>query len=164
MKNLHVAGSISEKINTAGIAERAISSTIENCRVSAQLNITQSSIGNRPIIGGIIEEAERGDIIIKNCLFDGAISAQRNGTYLGGLVGILSRNANVEIINSVFSPSTVPSVEKGGTMIVSNVGYDNVQITNCYYTEVLSELQGTDASSFSLDEMLENLGKPWTLL
>lgn len=163
VKNLHVAGSISETINTAGIAERAISSTIENCRVSAQLNITQSSIGNRPIIGGIIEEAERGDIIIKNCLFDGAISTQRNGTYLGGLVGILSRNANVEIINSVFSPSTVPSVEKGGTMIVSNVGYDNVQITNCYYTEVLSELQGTDASSFSLDEMLENLGKPWTL-
>ena len=163
VKNLHVAGSISETINTAGIAERAISSTIENCRVSAQLNITQSSISNRPIIGGIIEEAERGDIIIKNCLFDGAISTQRNGTYLGGLVGILSRNANVEIINSVFSPSTVPSVEKGGTMIVSNVGYDNVQITNCYYTEVLSELQGTDASSFSLDEMLENLGKPWTL-
>ena len=165
IKNLHVAGSISDNFYVGGIAERAVSSTIENCRVSANLMTTVTSQNtNSPFIGGILESADGGDVVIRNCVFDGSMSFAGSLVYFGGMVGSMWRNTNVKIENCVFSPLSLPSRQTDcATMIRSGVGYDAVTITNSYYTQPIGKLQGTDASSYTLSQLCAALGDPWTV-
>ena len=163
IKNLHVAGSITSLYFVAGVADQAVNSTIENCRVSAQLNVMLSGQGTiDPILGGIVRKAERGKVVVRNCIFDGYFTYPGTIATASGMVGILSRNATVEIVNCVYNPLNPSSTQNGATMILSYQGYSSVQITNSYYTSPMNTLQGTDASSYTTKQLLEALGESWS--
>ena len=98
--NLHVTGTISGGIHSAGVAAyitntiddanpNGSSSYIRNCRVSADINCGGSST-NDAHGGGFVGHKGNSYIFIDNCLFDGKLKAVSNGIgdiCLGSFIG-----------------------------------------------------------------------------
>lgn len=116
IKNLNVVGSVTGSTHSAGLVGLTISgnNTIVNCIVSADVSITNSSIGN--FVGGIVGHACDATLNMTGCVFNGSLSLVRpndysNFYYAGGLIGWCGVNGNG-------NPNTAPTLN----------------ITNCFST------------------------------
>ncbi len=94
IQDLHVAGTISGGIHSAGIAAfcttgEGQSANISNCRVSAQISC-RGSDNNDAHGGGIVGHCQSSTLTVTGCLFDGQLIALRNNkddVRLGAIVG-----------------------------------------------------------------------------
>ena len=88
IKNLHVTGSVTGGIHSAGlIGSSSGSNTIENVRVSVKVTASGNST-NGPHSGGFVGHGNSSTIVIKNCLFDGSlVSTSWNDSYAGAFIG-----------------------------------------------------------------------------
>ncbi len=94
-KNLHVCGKVSGGIHSAGLvgcSTNGATITIENCHISTHVTGTGNA-NNPPHSGGIIGHGRSAKNIIRNCLFDGSITAvntpehDMSSSYAGAFVG-----------------------------------------------------------------------------
>ena len=93
IKNLKVVGSVTGSTHSAGLVGLTSSgnNTIVNCIVSADVSITNSSIGN--FVGGIVGFACDATLNMTGCVFNGSLSLVEpynyytNFYYAGGLIG-----------------------------------------------------------------------------
>ena len=156
IRNLHTAGTISgTDILEGGIAGRTYGTTrIENCRSSVSLTTTK---GDNGAMGGIVGVAESGSLIVVNCLFDGSLLGSSN-TNCAGIVNWRRNSASINISNSLFAPSEVTVSTTGAYTITRPVS-----VTNCYYTQSLGTVQGTDAAGMSNETLVSNLGTGWEI-
>ena len=156
IRNLHTAGTISgTDIMEGGIAGRTYGTTrIENCRSSVSLTTTK---GDNGAMGGIVGVAESGSLIVVNCLFDGSLLGSNN-TNCAGIVNWRRNNASINISNCLFAPSEVTVSTTGAYTITRPVS-----VTNCYYTQSLGTVQGTNASGMSNETLVNNLGSGWEI-
>lgn len=92
IKNLQVTGYISGGIHSAGLVAFCSGNsrtTIDNCRVSADIAFTGNDTNNA-YGGGIIGHASESEYNVTNCLFDGSLNATSNDKgdmHLGAIVG-----------------------------------------------------------------------------
>ena len=92
IRNLHVAGNIKGGIHSAGVVGYLDNSSIlvmENSHVSAHITTTDK------YAGGFVGHAHSGTVTVRNCLFDGIITAS-SGNYTGAFIGWSAHNATVE--------------------------------------------------------------------
>ena len=144
IRNLHVAGKInSKKWYIGGIVGYSGSSlTIMNCRVSATI---RSDVNGDASTGGFVGMS-KGDLEIRNCLFDGKFLGPAAYSF-GGFVGWSDKSA--VLVNSLFAPLTVdiaPSYEDCNTFVRSNNYFDQMG-SLCYTTSL-------DASAYNYTEWL----------
>lgn len=117
IKNLMVVGSVTGSTHSAGLVglTSSGSNTIVNCIVSANVSITNSSIGN--FVGGIVGFACDATINMTGCVFNGSLSLVQpynyytNFYYAGGLIGWCG-------VDGHDNPNTAPTLT----------------ITNCFST------------------------------
>jgi hypothetical protein len=166
IKNLHVDGTITiTGMHGSGIASYvAGNSTIENCHSSVIITTSRSSDFDG---GGFIGRVNSGNTVsFTNCLFDGQLLKTSNAsTYsCGGFVGwTQDGGASATLENCFFNPSasiTINEYESNRTFVSGKSGGT---ITNCYYTLMFVEPQGTDASEMSKTEVAAALGPGWTI-
>ena len=166
IKNLHIDGTITVSgMHGSSIASYvAGNSTIENCRSSVVITTSRNNYFDS---GGFVGRVDRGKTIsFINCLFDGQLLKTSNAsTYsCGGFVGwTQDGGASATLENCFFNPSasiTINEYESNRTFVS---GYSGGTITNCYYTLMFVEPQGTDASEMSKTEVAAALGPGWTI-
>lgn len=117
IKNLMVVGSVTGSTHSAGLVglTSSGSNTIVNCIVSADVSITNSSIGN--FVGGIVGFACDATLNMTGCVFNGSLSLVEpynyytNFYYAGGLIGWCG-------VDGHGNPNTAPTLT----------------ITNCFST------------------------------
>ena len=165
IKNLHVDGTITVTgMRGSGIASYvAGNSTIENCRSSV---IITTSAGADFDGGGFIGRVNGGyTVSFTNCLFDGQILKTSNaGAFsCGGFVGWTQSGASATLENCFFNPSAPITINEYSSDRTFVSGYSGGTITNCYYTLVFVEAQGTDASVMSKTSVATALGSGWTI-
>lgn len=166
IKNLHIDGTITVSgMHGSSIASYvAGNSTIENCRSSVVITTSRNNYFDS---GGFVGRVDRGKTIsFINCLFDGQLLKTSNAsTYsCGGFVGwTQDGGASATLENCFFNPSasiTINEYESNRTFVSGKSGGT---ITNCYYTLMFVEPQGTDASEMSKTEVAAALGSGWTI-
>lgn len=165
IKNLHVDGTITiTGMHGSGIASYvAGNSTIENCRSSV---IITTSVGADFDGGGFIGRVNGGyTVSFTNCLFDGQILKTSNaGAFsCGGFVGWTQSGASATLENCFFNPSAPITINEYSSDRTFVSGKSGGTITNCYYTLMFVEPQGTDASEMSKTEVAAALGPGWTI-
>ena len=166
IKNLHIDGTITVSgMHGSSIASYvAGNSTIENCRSSVVITTSRNNYFDS---GGFVGRVNSGNTIsFINCLFDGQLLKTSNAsTYsCGGFVGwTQDGGASATLENCFFNPSasiTINEYESNRTFVSGKSGGT---ITNCYYTLMFVEPQGTDASEMSKTEVAAALGPGWTI-
>lgn len=166
IKNLHIDGTITVSgMHGSSIASYvAGNSTIENCRSSVVITTSRNNYFDS---GGFIGRVNSGNTVsFTNCLFDGQLLKTSNAsTYsCGGFVGwTQDGGASATLENCFFNPSasiTINEYESNRTFVSGKSGGT---ITNCYYTLMFVEPQGTDASEMSKTEVAAALGPGWTI-
>ena len=166
IKNLHIDGTITVSgMHGSSIASYvAGNSTIENCRSSVVITTSRNNYFDS---GGFVGRVNSGNTVsFTNCLFDGQLLKTSNAsTYsCGGFVGwTQDGGASATLENCFFNPSasiTINEYESNRTFVSGKSG---VTITNCYYTLMFVEPQGTDASEMSKTEVAAALGPGWTI-
>ena len=173
VKNLHVAGSMNGEMNyTGGLAGYLMGkSTIENCRVSADVSYggTNRYVG---ALGGILTQSAQ--VTVSDCLFDGRLQPGRTLENNGGMVGTIPmvnyREAGmVTFRNCLFAPAAMGTVGSGcftfaaGDNRLGNIG-DYVKVDHSYYTLALGTPQGADASQMTLRQLQQALGGRWAIV
>ena len=166
IKNLHIDGTITVSgMHGSSIASYvAGNSTIENCRSSVVITTSRNNYFDS---GGFVGRVNSGNTVsFTNCLFDGQLLKTSNAsTYsCGGFVGwTQDGGASATLENCFFNPSasiTINEYESNRTFVSGKSGGT---ITNCYYTLMFVESQGTDASEMSKTEVAAALGPGWTI-
>lgn len=166
IKNLHIDGTITVSgMHGSSIASYvAGNSTIENCRSSVVITTSRNNYFDS---GGFVGRVNSGNTVsFTNCLFDGQLLKTSNAsTYsCGGFVGwTQDGGASATLENCFFNPSasiTINEYESNRTFVSGKSGGT---ITNCYYTLMFVEPQGTDASEMSKTEVAVALGPGWTI-
>ena len=166
IKNLHIDGTITVSgMHGSSIASYvAGNSTIENCRSSVVITTSRNNYFDS---GGFVGRVNSGNTVsFTNCLFDGQLLKTSNAsTYsCGGFVGwTQDGGASATLENCFFNPSasiTINEYESNRTFVSGKSGGT---ITNCYYTLMFVEPQGTDASEMSKTEVAAALGPGWTI-
>lgn len=166
IKNLHIDGTITVSgMHGSSIASYvAGNSTIENCRSSVVITTSRNNYFDS---GGFVGRVNSGNTVsFINCLFDGQLLKTSNAsTYsCGGFVGwTQDGGASATLENCFFNPSasiTINEYESNRTFVSGKSGGT---ITNCYYTLMFVEPQGTDASEMSKTEVAAALGSGWTI-
>ncbi len=92
LRNLNVKGSVKGADFTAALVGRVdddATFVIENCHVSASITTTGQ------YAGGLVGWALGAQTTVRNCLFDGSITAS-SGTYAGSFIGWANDNVTVE--------------------------------------------------------------------
>ncbi len=144
IKNLHVAGTITTNRNGAGgIVANNYGVTLSNCRSSVSITSSNDDAG----VGGLIAYT-KGSVstTIEGCVFDGTLTSENNAKNFGGFMGWVNCNdgATVSITNSLYNPVST-NVTSGCMTFVraseANLN-NNINITNCYYTQTLGTAQG----------------------
>lgn len=101
IKNLRVIGLVGGNMHTSGLVAYVMNSapsTIENCRVSAQVQMR----GTGTHAGGFVGHATSSTLTVTGCLFDGSFWADRtSGTYAGAIVGWCEPSAKITIKDCV---------------------------------------------------------------
>lgn len=166
IKNLHIDGTITVSgMHGSSIASYVTgNSTIENCRSSVVITTSRNNYFDS---GGFVGRVNSGNTVsFTNCLFDGQLLKTSNAsTYsCGGFVGwTQDGGASATLENCFFNPSasiTINEYESNRTFVSGKSGGT---ITNCYYTLMFVEPQGTDASEMSKTEVAAALGPGWTI-
>lgn len=135
IKNLNVGGKVSSSAKFASglIGQHWGNVTVENCRVSAEINSTVSGDGTNGSFVGL--NNKNSTLTIKGCVFDGKLIGSETNCW-GGFVGW--RKGSVNISDCVFAPSQL-SID---TTSSENFVRNGATITNCYYTQALNGTQG----------------------
>ena len=138
IRNLHTAGTItSSQKFVGGIAAWSNGNTIiENCHSSVSIG---STVNGDATNGGIVAVCGGGQLTIVDCLFDGSLTGT-NSNCIGGFVGWSTGKVN--IVNSHFAPSKVEIKYDGCRNWARMSNYDNLSVTNSYYTTSIE--QSTD--------------------
>ena len=93
IRNLHVTGSVTGTAHAAGLVGKAIAGTIliENCLVEANVNSTVGDTNSNKHCGGIVGHGFGGNspvtLTLRNCVYTGTITCDKNESYIGGLQG-----------------------------------------------------------------------------
>ena len=144
IKNLHVDGTIeTSTYGPGGIVANNYGVTLINCRSSVSITSSRSDAA----AGGLIAYT-KGSVptIIEGCVFDGTLTATGSANNFGGFMGWVNCNdgATVSITNSLYNPVST-NVTSGCMTFVraseANLN-NNINITNCYYTQTLGTAQG----------------------
>ena len=163
IKNLHVTGTVTVTgMRGAGIASFvAGNSTIENCHSSVVITTSRSGDYDG---GGFVGRVDKGyNVTFTNCLFDGQLLHSGNAVGCGGFVGWSQNNTSASLENCFFNPSApITIIEYDGNRTFVS-GYSECTITNCYYTLMFVEEQGTDASGMGTSELASALGAGWEI-
>ena len=151
IKNLVVTGTVEETAyhtsGLVGFAEGGIN-TIENCRVSVNLNIG--------LLGaGLVGHGKSSTVNITGCVYNGTITSsttdRNSNRAVGGLYGWCDNNAGIHITNSVFAGNIVftDAVNHFNPIAIKNPGANNVDVTvsNSYYFCSFTPDNNTDAST-----------------
>ena len=172
IKDLKVVGSVTGSTHSAGLVglTSSGSNTIVNCIVSANVSITNSSIGN--FVGGIVGYACDATINMAGCVFNGSLSLVEpynyytNFYYAGGLIGwcgvdgqgITSNTAPTLNITNCFSTGTYKNyaADHFHPIIVKwdGITVNSENITNNYYTG------DPTVTAYSYSAHYVNAGKP----
>ncbi len=150
IKNLHVAGIINaDKQYSAGIVGQVMKNstvTIANCRSSVTIN---SSVSGSSYHGGLVGEVATGATVnINDCVFDGKIltAGSTASTGCGGFVGHCYNSGTANLTNCLYAPAALDGGEKmarSSSKTFVNNGSGSLNLSNCYYTQVLGTAQGT---------------------
>ena len=142
INNLHVTGTISGGIHTAGLVAFSSGSNrtkIDNCRVSATITCTGNDT-NDAHGGGIIGHAEESEYMVANCLFDGKLVAVTNGkgdTYIGAIAGW--GGSGTRIIQTTFEKGIYEGADKSRIAFCwldNNNGGPNSYGGNYYFSDL----------------------------
>lgn len=113
--NLQAAGGI--------VGEAVAGNIIENCLVTANLNVTGANL----ILGGILGRGpeEGGDAFVRNCLVSGDLTVNGDNGNIGG-IGAAN---NIEIVNCVVLSK---SINGSFTENIYRIGPNNATLSNNY--------------------------------
>ncbi|MBO6190091.1 MAG: hypothetical protein J6N92_04680 [Alloprevotella sp.] len=157
IRNLHVAGSVTGGIHSAGLVGRSECSSgsrnyIQNCRVSATVN------SNSTHAGGFIGHGVSSNNSIDNCLFDGKISFWLGGAqYAGAFIGWENGGTENVVTNCLEKGSYSGVAHTGMNYTSSGTAYGNGNANQnnwCYsnWNEALN------VGTLEPDELIMKLG------
>ena len=158
IRNLTVTGSVRGSMYTAGLVGGAFgteTNNILNCHVSVSVVTTKTHAG------GIMGHGHSAKNCIKNCLFDGSVTATafKTDSYAGSFIGWEDGETSNEVWNNLengtynsFDHAGLNYKEGGGTWAGTN---------NWHYK---SWNEGSKAGDLSLDELVGKLdGTQWQI-
>ena len=149
IQDLKVAGDIytSQKF-AAGLVARSYGTTmVTNCQLTT---VIHSSVEGDGTHGGIVS-MPNGTLTIEGCAYTGRLLTNSGTTNCGGFVA-WHNSATISVINSLYAPagdisSGWSAINDGATFVRGG----SPTITNCYYTVMMGDSQGTQASAFTSD-------------
>lgn len=156
IRNLNVRGSIKGGDYAAGLVGSSQSTlTIENCHVSADIYT------NKKHAGGFIGHSQSSTNAIRNCLFDGTITARE--FFVGSYAGAFRGWGNANSVNT-----TTHCLENGTysnfnywSMCYNNEGAYPSTANRSNYSISGWDDTAVDASEMDLATLLNNLGSQW---
>ncbi|MCR4823246.1 MAG: InlB B-repeat-containing protein [Treponema sp.] len=155
--NLNVGGTANCGLGSSSLVALSIGNTvISNCRSSATLEFTGQHSGS--LVGTVMT----GNLLLKNCLYDGSISKLYSET--SGLVGWARPNtgAHVTCENCYFNPSSTPYDKDCFTLVGHTDGAVNrVTIKNSYYSAKIGMYENHNQGTFANSGMCALLGDGW---
>ncbi len=124
------------------------SASITDCVSSVTIDSSTEGDGTHGGLVAVQGNYNGSTINIEGCTFDGKLLTTGGTIKCGGFVGW--RQKTVNISNSLYAPAAAAEgetwVSDEGSSTLCRNGAD---ITNCYYTEALGELQGKQAHSIT---------------
>ena len=111
IKDLHLTGKISGGMHSAGLIGIAQAGTptitINRVWVSTEVNTTASHAG------GIIGHADRGNVYMNDCLFDGTVKTNNaDGSFIGCIIGWANTPGSWCLDRVYNNPSTIPLAQR----------------------------------------------------
>ena len=156
IKRLRVAGTIYTSNQHAAVIGNANgTNNIQLCRSSLVINSSKSGDGTH---AGFIGVLDGGSTYFTDCLFDGTFEGASTESW-GGLNGWARGHAY--FTNCLFAPTSVNINTSGSATFSRNSS--NVSCTNCYYKQSIGDVQGTDGSSMTKEQLLAALGSGWEI-
>ncbi len=186
IKNLNVKGDIhTSGINGGGLVGRMIDGChVESCNVGVAIHSTVVGAGQH---GGFVGWVDGTENVIANSAFTGSLLGPST-THCGGFIGkndrakemgvdgkgnIIISRMPISIKNCYFNPYNITIDTLGSytfSQLITTIYNDsesnksnrlvNVDITNCFYTRVFGEEQGTSTSATGSD-LVALLGDAW---
>ena len=144
IRNLNTAGTItSTHEGVAGIVGWTDGSTlIENCHSSVNLEITN---GYRGVAGIIYNTLGNGELTIRDCIYDGTLTAGSNKTGAAGFF-VMRGGGKANVFNSLLLATYANGLGTGDCATFVRNGLGGGIITNSFYKTVLGEAQGVQAT------------------
>ena len=158
IQNLTVEGSItSSEMHAGGFIAHVNSGSIliENCVSKVTVTGTISGDGTHAGFIGLSESGTSVEFL--DCLFCGKLLGS-NTNSSSGFLGW--KRGTSTYVNCLFAPEEV-TMSASRSAVFNRNGVNS--ITNCYYTKVFGEVQGTDAKKMTDTELAGLLGKGWEL-
>ena len=156
IKRLHVAGTIyTSNQHAAVIGNTNGASSIRLCRSSLVINSSKSGDGTHAGFIGVLDGVSAS---FTDCLFDGTFEGASTESW-GGLNGWARGQAY--FTNCLFAPTSVNINTSGSATFSRNSS--NVHCSNCYYKQSIGDVQGSDASSMTKEQLLAALGSGWEI-
>ena len=111
IKDLHLTGKINGGMHSAGLIGIAQAGTptitINRVWVSTEVNTTASHAG------GIIGHADRGNVYMNDCLFDGTVKTNNaDGSFIGCIIGWANTPGSWCLDRVYNNPSTIPLAQR----------------------------------------------------
>ena len=153
LRNLNVKGSVKGAAFTAALVGRVdddATFVIENCHVSASITTTGQ------YAGGLVGWALGAQTTVRNCLFDGSITAS-SGTYVGSFIGWSNSNSTVEYC---LENGTYTGFAHAGANYRNN-GWSFGGKTNYTYKD-WGEI--SNVGTMTATELVKALGSGWTIV
>ena len=158
--NVKVTGSVTGDNHCAGLVGFALlnsTNTIKNCEVNVDVECIAT--GNDTYCGGILGHGHSTTTTISNCLYSGKITG--NGSTKVGVIYGWTNNSNTgsHTIENCLANGTYSSY---GTLdlMLRDGETASLTATNCY-KNVNSGSKGTYFSSYSVSDLVTNLGSGW---
>ena len=149
IRNLKTAGDIytSQKFAAGLVACSYGTTMVTNCQLTT---VIHSSVEGDGTHGGIVS-MPNGTLTIEGCAYTGRLLTNSGTTNCGGFVA-WHNSATISVINSLYAPagdisSGWSAINDGATFVRGG----SPTITNCYYTVMMGDSQGTQASAFTSD-------------
>ena len=152
-RNLNVKGSVKGADFTAalvGCVDDDATFVIENCHVSASITTTGQ------YAGGLVGRALGAKTTVRNCLFDGSITAS-SGTYVGSFIGWSNSNSTMEYC---LENGTYTGFAHAGANYRNN-GWSFGGKTNYTYKD-WGEI--SNVGTMTAAELVKALGPGWTIV
>ena len=168
IRNLHIAGSITtgEGYVAGFIGCVYGSATLEECRCSVSITV-ETGGSSAWMVGGFFSDTntyvDDGEIVFRNCLFDGALQLSDNGIYCAGFGHSYANVSSVKIYDSLFAPSNV-EVPSPADFCWTFTGTTKGELSNIYRTKTFGNDAGIDASSMSVESLVAALGSSWSVV
>ncbi len=160
--NLNLAGTVTGRRRSAAFATISYGNTfIANCHNSISITFTDTGDGGCQG-SGFVGNSMSGNLVIKNCLFDGKLLGNQGG--ISGFVGYNRpyTSATTTIQNCYYSPSERQVMGESFTFCrYESFKPNDVKIQNCWYSKSMKTLQGTSSDGYSAESLCQKLGSTW---